>query len=269
LEIPIPGPNEAKPGWIVDGQQRAVALSRSRRKDLPVPVNAFIADGIDLQRDQFLRVNNTKPLPRGLVSELLPEVAIEISPRLSASKIPSELTTLLNTDDQSPFKGLIRRASTPKEERSKAVITDTSVTKMLQESITSSSGCLFPYRNIATGETDMEGIWQVLITYWTAVRETFPDAWGLPAQRSRLMHGVGVRAIGRLMDKIMSTIDPAQKAAPQTVRDDLALIAPYCRWIAGEWEDLGMNWNDLENTPKDIKILANYLIRTYIQEKRS
>jgi DGQHR domain-containing protein len=269
LEIPIPGSGETKPGWIVDGQQRAIALSRSRRKDLPVPVNAFIADGVDLQRDQFLRVNNTKPLPRGLVTELLPEVAIEISPRLSAAKIPSELTTLLNTDDQSPFKSLIRRASTPKEQRRRAVITDTSIVKMLQESITSSSGCLFPYRNIATGETDLEGIWQALLTYWTAVRDTFPEAWGEPSQRSRLMHGVGIRAMGRLMDKIMAPIDPAGKGAAQTVRKDLALVAPYCRWTSGEWEGLGVRWNGLENTHTDIKVLANYLIRMYIQEKRS
>lgn len=269
LEIPLPGPGESKPGWIVDGQQRAIALSRSRRKDLPVPVNAFIADGIDLQRDQFLRVNNTKPLPRGLVTELLPEVAIEISPRLSAAKIPSELTTLLNSDDQSPFKGLIRRASTPKEDRPKAVITDTSIVKMLQEGITSSSGCLFPYRNIATGETDLEGIWQVLITYWTAVKKTFPEAWGQPTQRSRLMHGVGIRAMGRLMDKVMAAVDPAQKDASQTVLNDLAIVAPYCRWTSGEWEGLGVKWNALENTHTDIKVLANYLIRTYIQEKRS
>lgn len=269
LEIPIPNPGEPKPGWIVDGQQRAIALSRSKRKDLPVPVNAFIADGIDLQRDQFLRVNNTKPLPRGLVTELLPEVAIEISPRLSATKIPSELTKLLNNDPQSPFKGLIRRASTPSDQRRRATIADTSIVKMLQESITSSSGCLFPYRNIATGETDMAGIWQVLITYWTAVRDTFPDAWGEPPQRSRLMHGVGIRSMGRLMDKIMATIDPSTKKATQLVRSELSLVAPFCRWTEGDWEGLGVKWNGLENTHTDIKVLANYLIRTYLQEKRS
>ena len=267
LEIPLPRPGESKPGWIVDGQQRAVALSRSRRGDLPVPVSAFVADAIDLQRDQFLRVNNTKPLPRGLVTELLPEVAIEISPRLTATKIPSELATLLNTDSKSPFRGLIKRPSTPAKDRSKAVVTDTSVTKMLQESI--STGCLFPYRNIATGETDFEGIWQVLTLYWSAVRDTFPEAWGKPPQESRLMHGVGIRAMGRLMDKIMSSIDPDQKDAARTLRKELELVAPYCRWTEGSWEELNVRWNDLENTSKAIKVLANYLIRTYVQEKRA
>jgi hypothetical protein len=49
-----------------------------------VPVVAFVTDDLELQRDQFLRVNNTKPLPRGLVTELLPEVHLPISPRLSS-----------------------------------------------------------------------------------------------------------------------------------------------------------------------------------------
>src|SRR5262245_49054845 len=64
---------DPKPAWIVDGQQRALALARSRRKDFPVAVNAFVADDVDLQREQFLRVNSTRPLPRGLITELLPE----------------------------------------------------------------------------------------------------------------------------------------------------------------------------------------------------
>ena len=35
---------QAKPGWIVDGQQRAAALIESKRADWPIPVNAFVAD---------------------------------------------------------------------------------------------------------------------------------------------------------------------------------------------------------------------------------
>jgi len=54
LEIPLPRQGGRKPGWIVDGQQRALAISKSKRKNLLVPVNAFVADDIELQRDQFL-----------------------------------------------------------------------------------------------------------------------------------------------------------------------------------------------------------------------
>lgn len=74
LTIPLPAKDKPKPAWIVDGQQRAVALARAQRCDFPVPITAFVADSVTLQRDQFLRINNTRPLPRGLVTELLPEV---------------------------------------------------------------------------------------------------------------------------------------------------------------------------------------------------
>ena len=54
------------------------------------------------------------------------------------------------------------------------MVADTSVVNMLQESLTSPAGCLFPYRNITSGETDFEGLWAALLLYWTAVRDTFP-----------------------------------------------------------------------------------------------
>jgi len=263
LEIPLSANGGPKPGWIVDGQQRTLALARARRQDLPVPVNAFVADSIDLQRDQFLRINNTKPLPRGLVTELLPTITSPLPPRLALRQTPSALCDLLNTDDASPFRGLIRRASTTAETRQRAAITDTSIINMLHESLTTPSGCLFPFRNMTSGETDFAGLWQVLLLYWTAVRDTFPDAWGKPASQSRLMHGAGIRAMGRLMDRIMATVDPHHDTADAQVRHDLALVAPHCRWTSGTWDGLGLRWNEVQNVPRHTNELSNHLIRLH------
>ena len=268
LEIPLPRQGGRKPGWIVDGQQRALAISKSRRKGLLVPVNAFIADDVEMQRDQFLRVNNTKPLPRGLISELLPEVSSPLPANLEARKIPSAVCDLLNTDPSSPFHQLIRRSSSSADGRAKAVISDTSVIKFVQESISSPSGCLFPYRNMASGETDFEGIWRVLVAYWTAVKQTFPDAWGKPPSKSRLMHGAGLRSMGRLMDRVMSSIDPSSPHALSEVKHELRVISPACRWTSGTWEELGdLHWNEIQNVPRHIRILSSFLIRTYVQNR--
>jgi DGQHR domain-containing protein len=176
LTIPIPQDGEPRPGWIVDGQQRALALMQSKRSHWPVPVNAFVADEVELQRDQFLRVNNAKPLPRGLITELLPEVSSPLPRQLASKKIPSALCDLLNRDPASPFFGLIRRASSGPAQRKAAVIADASVVQMLEESLNTPTGCLFPYHNISTAETDFEGIWSVLLAYWSAVRNTFAPA---------------------------------------------------------------------------------------------
>src|SRR5258708_2934358 len=174
LRIPIPMNSGEKPAWIVDGQQRALAIGLCKEKKFAVPVCAFIADEVELQRDQFLRINNTRRLPRGLVTELLPEVSSPLPPNLAIRKIPAILCDLLNQHGDSPFKGLIRRPSTPKEERDRTVVTDTVVVRMIEESLTQTSGCLFPYRNIATSDYDQAGIWNVLVAYGAAVRETLP-----------------------------------------------------------------------------------------------
>jgi len=267
LEIPLPVDGVARPGWIVDGQQRALALAKARNQDLVVPVNAFIADSIDVQRDQFLRINNTRPLPRGLVTELLPAISSPLPPRLALRQAPSALCDLLNTDDASPFRHLIRRTSARSEARRQAVVADTSIVNMLQESLTAPSGCLFPFRNMTSGETDFAGLWQVLLLYWTAVKETFPAAWGKPPTASRLMHGAGIRAMGRLMDRIMATLDPHREDAADQIRADLDLIAAHCHWTAGTWETLNLRWNEIQNVPRHTNELSSYLIRLYVLAK--
>jgi len=267
IHIPVPPDGSPKVGWIVDGQQRALALTRAQHEDLAVPVNAFVTDSIDIQRDQFLRINNTRPLPRGLVTELLPTITSPLPPRLALRKAPSELCDLLNSDERSPFCGLIKRSSTPPEQRRQTTITDTSIVNMLNESLTQPSGCLFPFRNMTTGETDFAGIWQLLLAYWNGVKETFPDAWGKPPAHSRLMHGTGLRAMGRLMDRVMATVDVRQKAAAELVLKDLALVAPHCRWTSGTWDELDMRWNDIQNVGRHTNQLSSYLIRVYLREK--
>jgi DGQHR domain-containing protein len=270
LEIPLAPGADPKPGWIVDGQQRALALSRAANGALPIPVTAFIADTVDVQRDQFLRINNVQPLPRGLVTELLPEISSPLSPRLSAKKIPSALCEALNRDETSPFFGLIRRTSSSAEERKRAVVTDTALISAIEESMSSTSGCLFPYRNLATNETDIDAIWLLLLTYWSAVKAAFPDAWGKPPTESRLMHSVGVRAMARLMDRVMSNRDMRRADTPKRVQTDLTAIAPECHWTSGTWAALGgLRWNELQNVPRHVRILSNHLIRVYLEHRQA
>ncbi len=266
LEIPVPAGPGHKPAWIVDGQQRVLALSKSLRRQFAVPVNAFVADDVGLQRDQFLRVNNARPLPRGLITELLPEVSTALPARLASKKLPSALCNWLNQSPTSPFHRLIRRASDG--EKAVGVVTDTAVVGMIAESLLSSSGCLFPYRNLTTNETDTESICGLLVTYWSAVKRVFPEAWGKPPAKSRLMHGAGIRSIGRLMDLVMAGVDPKHPKAEATVERELRRVAPVCRWTSGQWEGMnGLPWDDLENTGRHIRTLSNLLVRTYVQAK--
>lgn len=266
LEIPVPKDGELKPAWIVDGQQRALALGKCRRTDLPVPVNGFVADEVELQRDQFLRINNTRPLPAGLITELLPEVNTALPARLAARKVPAAICDWLSRTPHSPFFGLIHRSSGGKGKG--AVVADASVVKVIEESLSTASGCLFPYRNIATGETDADGITAVLLLYWGGVKRVFADAWGKPPTQSRLMHGAGLRAMGRLMDRVMAGINPRDPKAAAAVERELRLVAPVCRWTDGEWDGLnGLPWDEVQNTHRHIRVLSNHLVRAYMQAK--
>jgi DGQHR domain-containing protein len=270
IEIPIPTNGGPKPGFIVDGQQRALALSRSRRTGFPVVINAFVADHADVQREQFLRVNSTKPLPRGLITELLPEVKGVLPARLATRRVPSAICDLLNTDTESPFRGLIWRSSMAQQSRGRAVVADTAIVQMIHDSLLSPKGCLFTYRNTATGTVDVAGIRAVLVTFWNAVREEFSEAWGLPPSRSRLMHGAGIRAMGRVMDYVMKGIGPIDSRAGIRVRRELATLRPVARWTGGTWDIVnGMKWNEIQNVPSHVRALGEALVRNYLQARNA
>ena len=269
LRIPVPdNPDEPRPAWIVDGQQRSLALAQTRRQSLPIPIAAFVSESILVQRDQFLRVNTVQPLPTSLATELLPELPLAPNPRLAARRLPSALVDMLNADPQSPFKGLIKRPSIEASERRGRVVTDTSLIEAIKESLESSSGVLFAYRNMVANTTDTETIRLILITYWTAVRATFPTAWGRPPTESRLMHGVGIRAMARLMERVMSYIDPRSAHAAEEALTELELVAADCRWSEGIWPELGVTWDALQNNPRHISTLSNFLIRRYMAARR-
>jgi hypothetical protein len=105
----------------------------------------------------------------------------------------------------------------------------------------------------------------MLKSFWAAVRRVFPEAWNLPPRRSRLMHGVGVVSLGFVMDAIA---DRTPESVPDvaTFTSELSVLKDVCRWTSGSWTFGPHNqrkWNDLQNTPRDIQLLTNYLLFEY------
>lgn len=247
--------------WIVDGQQRSIALSQAQHKDLAVPVIGFVSDKLSVQREQFILVNKAKPLPTRLINELLPETAAMVLPRdLAARKIPAELVNLLHQDSTSPFHRLVKRASD--RAPSEAVVTDTALITVIKNSLANPLGALASFKPIGReGSADLAGMYRVLITYWTAVKVTFSDSWGKDPKHSRLMHSAGLLAMGLLMDAIYGRLPPDADVA--TVQREIEKVAPACRWTKGTWETLGLSWNEIQNTPTHVKRLQDALVRAY------
>ena len=252
--------DEDKLGWVVDGQQRSAALRDADLDRFPVPVVAFIADDLREQRAQFILVNNTKPLPKGLIHELLPSTDGELPAALARKRYPAKLLELLNYLPGSPMERAIRTPTMPEGR-----IKDNSVLKMLECSI--SDGALYRFRDPETGEGDTSKMIETLCNFWTAVRETWPDAWDLSPRKSRLIHGVGISALGFIMDDITERRSRRQAVpSTETYKEDLQYLDSVCAWTEGYW-DLGLGqkrrWDGLQNTPKDIALLADFLVRHY------
>jgi DGQHR domain-containing protein len=255
-----------KPGWIVDGQQRSAAIRDADLAAFPVYVTAFITDSVAEQRSQFILVNSTKPLPKGLIHELLPSTpAADLPVMLLKRRYPAEILDRLNYDPDSP---LFRRIRTPTT--AEGTIKDNSILKMISMSI--EDGALYQWFDPDSGTGDIDSMLTLLKRYWSAVAEVFPEAWNSAPRRSRLVHGVGILALGCLMDEISYELRAEGIPSARQFSEHLRLIADGCRWMSGSWvfaEDDVRRWNELQNTPKDIKTLCDHLARLYRPRARA
>jgi len=265
LSIPIYDEGE-RIAWIVDGQQRSLALSKTKNSKIPVPVIAFVSNNLEIQREQFILVNKAKPLPSRLINELLPETRGIVLPReLSSRKIPSELCDLLNRDPKSPFYQLIKRPSDKKNSDSIAIITDTAIVNMIRSSLNNPLGALAPYKSAGNEGVDIASMYQLLLLYWGAVKEIFPEAWGKDPRQSRLMHSAGIESMGVLMDRIYAKLSSASNDY-KSIKKEVRRIAHVCKWTSGKWESMGVEWNEIQNTTRDIKKLQDTLVRAYTSQ---
>lgn len=301
----VPTGGDTKPGWIVDGQQRAAAIRDARLDAFPIFVTGFITDNVAEQREQFILVNSTKPLPKGLIYELLPATDVQLATHLQRRRFPAYLLERLNYDSRSPLHLAVQTPTNPfvdlsarsqrgirfggvgqrrteetdeklqeptvkhgasGERKIRGFIKDNSILKMLENSL--HDGALYRCRLQADGEMDTERMLELLFHFWKAVEIVFKEAWGQPPTRSRLTHGVGIVSMGHLMDAIADRFRSKGIPTVEQFAVDLEPLKPLCSWTDGYWNFGAGNqrkWNEVQNTTKDIQLVANYLL---VQDKR-
>ena len=258
-----------RPGWIVDGQQRTAAIRDADVDEFPIAAVAFVASSEAEQRSQFILVNNAKPLPKGLIHELLPDTIGHLPTAYARRQMPALLVSRLNSDDlfsvddDSPFRGRIATPTAPQ-----GYIKDNSVLRMIEESL--SDGALYQYRNADDHSGDVGRMLLHLKIYWNMVRAIFHEDWDLPPRKSRLTHGVGIRAMGYVMDTLTDGV-PAEALPNLDLETPLRRLRERCAWSSGSWDfapDDQRRWNGLQNTPTDVKLLTNFLVRQVKNSKR-
>lgn len=239
--------NTGAPGLVVDGQQRLSALAGVNR-DFQVFVSALICrDEAELRR-QFVLINNTKPLPKSLIYELLPTVE-NLPPRLSRRSTAADITARLNFETTA-LKGYIKQHTAPE-----GMIADTVVQKIVLDSL--SNGVL---RELINGPRGIERCVRIVSNFFDAVKKTFPEAWhGHRPATSRLLHGAGVQAMADVMEVL------AQRAGARSVdefREGLECLKGKTAWISGDWNFDGeiRRWNSLQNINRDVALLKHYLV---------
>jgi DGQHR domain-containing protein len=250
---------EDRAAWLVDGQQRSAAIRDADVAEFPVAAVGFIAKNEAEQRSQFILVNNTKPLPKGLIHELLPDSTGHLPPAYARKQLPAEIMIKLNAGPRNwlghPFAG---RIATPTQPH--GYIKDNSVLKMIENSL--SDGALYRFRR-ADGTGDVSGIREHLSVFWTAVSEVFYEAWELEPRKSRLTHGVGIQSMGYVMDQLTEDSDLTSEGTKDLVAA-LRGLRDHCAWTSGTWEISEVDhrrWNSLQNTPNDVRLLTSHLLR--------
>ena len=146
--IPLPWPRvrTRRAGWSTASSVRLRSATHALT-EFPIPVVGFVTDDLAEQRAQFILVNNTKPLPKGLIHELLPATDGALPVALLRKRYPSKLLAALNLTPGSPMYEAIRTPTMPEGR-----IRDNSVLKMIENSIT--DGALYRFRDPRTGEGD-------------------------------------------------------------------------------------------------------------------
>ncbi len=266
LSIQLPESRQPKPGLIVDGQQRVSALSllpASRR--FPVVVVGFVAESPDLQREHFVLVNKTRPLPRDLLNELLPHVNTELPRGWQGRRLAGAVAESLRFDATSPFYGRVRGLGAGGDG---ANISLAALMSVVDASVRA-RGVLAPLLAADQGEgVDFEGASRVVSVFFSGVAKVWPEAWSGSPWTSRLVHGVGIAALGRLMDEVMAEVDAARPRAIGSVERRLKPIERRCAWIEGNWPTpLSCPWNGLQNTSQDKRRLAQYLVAAYTRSR--
>lgn len=254
-------------GQIVDGQQRATALQNLENENFEVVVNAFITDNTEEQREQFILINNTKPLAKSLIFELLPEIDSQLPSTYRDKLIPNKLISILNTQKHSPLYGVIKTHTFPE-----GYIKDNTVIKAFNSSLT--NGVLFELTsNVITGksEHDIESMTNLLNAFWGAVQKIFPKDWKLPPTKTRLTHGAGILALSSIMDEII--YKKILRKNPNYLDEKSFIISDFLKyleplresidWSRGKY-DIGdghpREIMDIQNTSKDIALFSKFLV---------
>jgi DGQHR domain-containing protein len=258
IEIDV---GDGPPGLIVDGQQRLSALAPLTDKSFEVFVSGIVCQNEEELRRQFILINNTRPLPKELIYELLPGIA-NLPERMSSRSMASALTQRLNFDRSSSLYRQIHLHTNPQGK-----VASNAIQRVIMTS--RSHGAL---RILAQSPDGDDKCFLFMSDFYQAVQAVFKKDWdGLSPKTSRLVHSVGVVSMGRVMEVAFHI---CQARSFGDFCDVLASIRDQTHWTQGKWtignSDTAREraWNEFQSTHPDIQMLSDHLDRLVRQSYR-
>jgi DGQHR domain-containing protein len=265
-ELTISYEEEIPSAWIIDGQQRTQALREAKLLNFPIFVTAFAESDENVQRQQFVNVNSSKPLPSALINELLPHLE-QVPAKFSKKALPSAVAEILATDKNSPFFGLVKLATMNLENKTKPVVEFNSLVLAIAN-CAKNKNSFIRVKFESGGVKQIKEVAENLILWWKSVKVIFPNAWGKLPKESRLMHGAGIWVMTHLADHVARCY--GRWPAKEEIVKDQTAIRDHVAWTLEDekWENIDgvgydMKWNEIQNTAAHKNLLANYIIRKW------
>lgn len=238
------------PGMVVDGQQRLTALGQVHEKYFQIFVSAIICRDEEELRRQFVLINNTRPLPKSLIYELLPTVT-GLPRRLGDRSVAADITARLNYDKTSSLEGQIYQHTNPS-----GLIRDTAIQRVIINSL--NDGVM---RELIREPDGADLCFKLISDFYQAIQYVFQDDWkNHTPKTSRLVHGAGIMSLGYVME-ILVLLDGARTF--DDFAKGLACLVDNTAWTSGEWhfaEYDKRHWKSVQNVNRDITTLAHYLV---------
>ena len=246
------------PMWIVDGQHRLYGLERAMTKDkakwladYPLPV--VIVDGLDAYEEmRYFHVINTRH--KGVPTDVVDRHLLAMRESEGAALIDREgeknyrraratkLADMLNTDPQSPWRGLIRMSGD--KPRSEHMIRQHSMVTSLEPMLSNS---------VVQRASDEEA-WKLLLNYWIAARDLWRSAFEEPTEYV-IQRPLGTGALHQLLPDVLELCGADNDYSAEKMND----ILSYVGRSAGFWHTVRGHHLVRQSGARYVRALAEYL----------
>jgi DGQHR domain-containing protein len=179
---------------IADGQQRTAAIALTSIDKVPqymITVNAILPSTVDREKQIFVLANTVRPVRKDLVSSIIG--TLDDSATNEKAVVPWVTRQLTTQETNSPFYLIVKVAGT----------VSTSPNQVVSFATVEESVRMIHKRLINAVNVDSPALLALCLKLFSLYKQTWPEAWGRKPVESKLMAGIGMRALTRYMSSIL------------------------------------------------------------------